>query len=141
MCSIIASIYIIENIFDPLSDITAIPQSYTVHCVIIGGELFEFHYYSSDADLNSTYCSSQTGYDCSLAIDDTVTTDVSPDPVIDKTITVTWEAEEISSGAFRQNNNNGDHVIECNARRGRTTRVSTITIEGTRIIITFCVEL
>ena len=137
MRSIIASIYIIENIFDPPSDITAIPQSYTVHCVIIGGELTEFHYYSSDVDLNSTYCSSQTGYDCSLATDNTVTTDVSPDPVIDKIITVTWKAEEISSGTFRQNNNNGDHVIECNATRGRTTRVSIITIEGTRIIYPF----
>ena len=131
---LIAHIYIIENTFDPPSDITAIPQSYTVHCVIVGEELMltEFHYYyqdSSDIRLTSTHCSSQTGYDCSLA-DNTVTTDVSPDKVIDKTITVTWEAEEISSGAFRQNKNNGDHVIECNARRGSTTRTSTVTIEG-----------
>ena len=133
MCSIIAGIYIIESTFDPPSDITAIPQSYTVHCVIVGGELTEFHYYyqdNSDIDLTSSYCSSQTGYDCSLATDNTVTTDVSPDDVIDKTITVTWEAEEISSGAFRQDNNNGDHVIECNARRGETSRTSNVTIEG-----------
>ena len=125
--------YIIENAFDPPFDITAIPQSYTVHCVIVGGELDEFHYYyqdSSDIDLTSAYCSSQTGYDCSLATDNTVTTDVSPDDVRDETITVTWEAEEISSGAFRQDNNNGDHVIECNARRGGATRTSIVTIEG-----------
>ena len=129
----VASIYIINNTFDPPSDITAIPQSYTVHCVIVGGELTEFRYYyqdSSDIDLTSTYCSSQTGYDCSLATDNTVTTDVSPDDVIDKTITITWEAEEISSGAFRQDNNSGDHVIECYARRNDITRTSTITIEG-----------
>ena len=128
----IGGIYIIENKFDPPSDITAIPQSYTVHCVIVGGELHEFHYYyqdSSDIDLTSTYCSSQTGYNCSLA-NNTVTTDVSPDDVRDKTSTVTWEAEEISSGTFRQDNNNGDHVIECNARRGSTTRTSNVTIEG-----------
>ena len=85
-------------------------------------------------DLTSTYCSSQTGYDCSLATNNTVTTDVSPDPAIDKTITVTWEAEEINSGAFRQDNNNGDHVIECNAIRG-STRKSTVTIKGTYIVI------
>ena len=131
----IGSIHIIENTlnFDPPSDITAIPQSYTVHCVIAGGQPHEFHYYyqdSSDIDLTSTYCSLQTGYDCSLATDNTVITDVSPDNVRDKTITVTWEAEEISSGAFRQNNNNGDHVIECNARRYDITRISTVTIEG-----------
>ena len=131
MC--IVNIYITENTFDPPSDITVIPQSYTVHCVIIGGELHEFYYYyqdNSDIDLTSTYCSSQTDYDCSLATDNTVTTDVSPDNVIDKTITVTWEAKGISSGAFRQSNNNGDHVIECYARRGDTTRTSTVTIEG-----------
>ena len=136
---LIASIYIIENMFDPPSDITAIPQSYTVHCVIAGVGLnrLTFHYYykgSSDIDLDSAYCSSQTGYDCSLATDNTVTTDVSPDPAIDKTITVTWEAEEISSGAFRQDNNNGDHEIECNARRG-STRKSTVAIKGTLIVI------
>ena len=60
---------------------------------------------------------------------------MSPDDVIDKTITVTWETEEISSGAFRQNNNNGDHVIECNARR-YNTRTSTVTIKG--IIVFWC---
>ena len=62
---------------------------------------------------------------------------MSPDDVIDKTITVTWEAEEISSGAFRQDNNNGDHEIECNAIRGATIRTSTVTIEG----MYFCVKL
>ena len=55
---------------------------------------------------------------------------MSPDDVIDKTITVTWEAEEISSGAFRQDNNNGDHEIECYARRGSTIRLSTVTVRG-----------
>ena len=74
---------------------------------------------------------SQTGYNCTIGPDDTtVTTDVSPDPPIDRPITVTWEAEEISSGAFRQNNNNGDHVIECHATRNAATRISTVTIEG-----------
>ena len=138
MSHTLGNIYIIENTFDPPSDITAIPQSYTVHCVIAGGELNKgFHYYykdSSDIDLNSTYCSSQTGYDCSLTTDNTVTSEMTPNNVIDKTISITWEAEEISSGAFKQNNQNGDHVIECNARRGSTTRESTVTIGGIIIL-------
>ena len=62
---------------------------------------------------------------------------MSPDDIRDKTITVTWKAKEISSGAFRQDNNNGDHVIECNARRDSTTRTSTVTIEG---ISLYCVS-
>ena len=96
-----AHIYIIENTFDPPSDITAIPQSYTVHCVIAGKVINEFHYYqgSYNIDLNSTYCSSQTGYNCTLATDYTVTSDMTIDEVRDKTITITWEAE-ICDGAF-----------------------------------------
>ena len=132
------SVYIIDNTFDPPADVTVIPQSYTVHCFIVGALRDEFHYYYQDninIDLTNAYCSSQTGYDCSLATDNTVTTDVSPDDAIDETITVSWEAEEISSGAFRQDNNNGDHVIECYARRGSDTRVSTISIRGKSILI------
>ena len=97
--------------------------------------LSEFHYYykdiSSDIDLTNSSCMSQTSYSCTIGPDDTtVTTDVSPDPPTDRPITVTWEAEEISSGAFRQNNNNGDHEIECNARRNAFSRMSTVTVEG-----------
>ena len=97
--------------------------------------LTEFHYYykdtSSDIELTNTFCLSQTGYDCTIGPDNTtVKTDVSPDPPTDRPITVTWEAEEISSGAFRQDNNNGDHEIECYAARNSATRTSTVTIEG-----------
>ena len=135
----LASIYIIDSWFDPPSDITELTQSYTVHCVIAGREtdldyefLDEFHYYyvdTPDIDLNSTYCSSQTGYNCFLATDNTVTSGITPDDVIDKTITVTWEAEEISSGAFRQDN--GDHVVKCYAKKGSKMRESVITVKGT----------
>ena len=127
----IGNIYIIDSWFDPPSDITVLPQSYTVHCIIAGGELTEFHYYyvdTTDTELTSTYCSSQKSYNCSLATDSTVTSDMTPDDVVDKTITVTWEAEEISSGAFRQDN--GDHVIKCNARKRNTSRESIITMKG-----------
>ena len=135
----VASIYIIDSWFDPPSDITVLPQSYTVHCVIAGGvqELDEFHYYyvdTTDVNLTSTYCSLQNTYNCSLATDNTVTSDMTPDDVIDKTITVTWEAEEISSGAFRQDN--GDHMIKCNASRKGIPRQSIITVKGKYNIIT-----
>ena len=127
----LASIYITDNWFDPPSDITAIPQSYTVHCVIIGEELEAFHYYYHDtpeSELTSTYCSSQTSYNCSLA-NNTVMTDKTSDNVVDKTITVTWEAEEISSGVFRQDSNHGDHKIRCYAR-ARQDRESIISVRG-----------
>ena len=86
--------------------------------------------YSSDIALTCDYCSSQTGYSCCLNTNNTVTSEITPDDVRDKTITVTWKAEEISSGAFRQSNNNGDHVIKCNAIRQRANRASIIIIKG-----------
>ena len=132
----LASIYITDNWFDPPSDITAIPQSYTVHCVIIGEELEASHYYyyhnTSESELNSTYCSSQAGYNCSLA-NNTVMTDKTSDNVVDKTITVIWEAEEISSGALRQDSNHGDHKIQCYARakqKATIERESIISVRG-----------
>ena len=128
----LAHIYITDNWFDPPSDITAIPQSYTVHCVIIGEELEAFHYYYHDtpeSELTSTYCSSQTGYNCSLA-NNTVITNKTSDNVVDKTITVTWEAEEISSGAFRQDSNHGDHKIGCYAKQSNIERELLISVKG-----------
>ena len=55
-------------------------------------------------------------------------TDKTSDNVVDKTITVIWEAE-ISSGAFRQDSNQGDHKIRCYAR-ARQDRESIISIRG-----------
>ena len=127
----LAHIYITDNWFDPPSDITAILQSYTVHCVIIG-ELDAIHYYYHDtpeSELTSTYCSSHTGYNCSLA-NNKVISDKTSDNVVDKTITVTWEAEEISSGAFRQDSNHGDHKIGCYAKQSSTERESIISVRG-----------
>ena len=130
----LAHIYITDNWFDPPSDITAIPQSYTVHCVIIGEELERVHYYYNDtpeSELSSTYCLSQAGYNCSLANNNTVTSDMTPDNVVDKTVTFTWEAKEISSGAFRQSSNHGDHQIRCHLKENSIERESIIWVKGT----------
>ena len=59
-------------------------------------------------------------------------TDKTSDIIVDKTIAVTWEAEEISSGALRQDSNHGDHKIRCYARARQTTteRESIISVRG-----------
>lgn len=106
-----------------------------MHCITAVSTLgprIEYCYLYQDIELNSTYCSSQSGYNCSLAIVDIgVTSDMTPDDVVDSTITIIWDAVEISSGAFRQDRNNGDHVIECSAMSGTDISVSTVTIKGT----------
>ena len=122
-------IYIIDNKFHPPSDITAVPQYYTVHCVIAGMPQI-FHYYYQNTVLNYHHCSSQTGYYCRRSSNDKATSNLTSGYVTDKIITVTWEAEEINTGAFRQDNYNGDHVIECHVTKGQATRVSNVTIRG-----------
>ena len=66
-------------------------------------------------------------------------TDKTSDNAVDRSITVTWEAE-ISSGAFRQNSNHGDHKIRCYARAKQNTaieRESIISVRGKYIIDIF----
>ena len=121
-------IYIIDNKFDPPFDVTAIPQDYTVHCTIAGNPSVSRYRYQNSV-LNRGYCSSQTGYDCQRSNNDIKTSDLTPDGLRYINITITWEAV-ISSGAFGQNNNNGDHVVECYADRHSVVRTSTVIIRG-----------
>ena len=132
---LLANVYIIESTFDGPTDITAIPQSYTVHHIIITTTTAQCRYFYQDntglIELNSAYCTSQTGCNCVLdANTDGIASNMTPEALVDSTITVTWEAEEISSGAFRQTINNGDHHIQCNTTSFHTIRISTIVIKG-----------
>ena len=61
--------------------------------------------------------------------------DITPNNLRQGLLTVTWEAEEISSGVFRQDNNNGDHRIKCYAERGNAKRTSEyIIVKGNSLI-------
>ena len=85
----------------------------------------------SNVDLNST-CSSQTSYNCTLATNDAVTSDMTstPDYVRDKTVTVLWEGSiEISSGALARQD--GDHMIKCYVKTYVTVRESVVVIKDT----------
>ena len=63
-----------------------------------------------------------------------LTSDITPNALRYGLLNVTWEAEEISSGVFRQDNNNGDHRIRCSAERGNNPTVTRysdyITVRG-----------
>ena len=108
--------YITEIYVDLPFDITVIPQYYTIHCIVTGQENpIVTHYYDSnpDFDFTNSSCDNQLGYDC------TVNSELLYSILnytYDKTLTVEWEAEKISSGAFVSTNDNGDHVHVCNAQ-------------------------
>ena len=112
-------------------DITITPQMYKVHCIIAGGVVHGLNFsYADVIDINLTdstpVCTESDGLTCTIELDNGdedngvsgLTSDITPNALRHGLLTVTWEAEEISSGVFRQDNNNGDHRIRCSAQRG-----------------------
>ena len=69
--SIVERVYITDVYVDLPPDITAIPQYYTVHCIVTGSlsSASINHYYNdiSDTELTQSYCSStHEGYSCTV---------------------------------------------------------------------------
>ena len=118
------------------SDIT-VPQTYKVNCITMGDidSITLNFYYDDDTDieLSDGICRSSDGFSCNKTLD--VDPEVSFSSIIrHNLLTVTWEAEAIGSGAFRQDNNNGDHRIRCGAEGRGINRVSDyITVRGNYI--------
>ena len=105
-------------------DVTIIPQTYKVNCIIAGRVVDRgLRFYYASIELTNSICSNSDGFTCTVTKDNGVsglTSDITPNKLRHGLLTVTWEAEEISSGVFRQDNNNGDHRIRCSAQRGDT---------------------
>ena len=122
----IGSIYIINVTVELPPDVTIIPQTYKVNCIIAGGKVnraLKFSY-ADDISIESV-CTNSNGFSCTVTKDNGddngvsgLISDITPNALRHGLLTVTWEAEEISSGVFRQDNNNGDHSIRCSAQRG-----------------------
>ena len=128
-------VYIIDHYVVLPSDITVIPQYYTVHCIVTGSldEATIKQYYDensefvlgehsqhtiSGTELTQSYCNSQhDGYSCTVN-SESITTDYTYDDTSDYTVTIEWEASVISNGPFRQSAYNGDHIHLCTAANG-----------------------
>ena len=134
MFSTLVGIYIIDIIVELPHDITTVSQTYTVNCIIAGEAnsiTLNFYYNDNgtDIELTNSICRSSNGFSCSrtLDVDPEVSYVITPNTVRHNLLTVTWKAEEISSGVFRQDNNNGDHRIRCSAQRLNIDRISDYT--------------
>ena len=133
MFSLVA-IYIIDVIVELPHDITTVSQTYTVNCIIAGevkSIALNFYYNDNgtDIELTNSICRSSNGFSCNrtLDVDPEVSYVITPNTVRHNLLTITWEAEEINSGVFRQDNNNGDHSIRCSAQRLDIHRISDYT--------------
>ena len=103
---------------------TIVPQQYTLHCVY-SGWYDNFEWYYNNTQLNCTL--QQFGYSCQIG---PIQFLYSINSTKFRTLTVTWNAEEISSGIFSQSNNNGDHVHRCYVRAQNVERNRYLTVTG-----------
>ena len=105
---------------------TAIPQQYKVNCISTGKNVLKLNFYYDDTDLTDICNSQSNGFSCTTMIENEneLVSDLTHKPLRHGLLTVTWEAKEISSGVFRQDNNNGDHRIKCYAERLAAKRTS-----------------
>ena len=127
----IGSIYIIDVTVELPPDVTMTPQMYKVNCIIAGGVVHDLNFsYADVIDINLTdstpVCTESDGFTCTVELDNGdnnngvsgLASDITPNDLRHGLLNVIWEAKEICSGVFRQDNNNGDHKIRCSAQRG-----------------------
>lgn len=95
---------------------TVLPQNYQVTCQTIGENVttldMEYYYFNSSDGyslMTSTECSSN-GFDCTF--DEFVLID-SSNFTNNHTVSVTWNANVITSGIFSQSTDDGDHTYRC----------------------------
>ena len=104
---------------------TVVPQQYTLQCILSGLEQnFGWYYISTSNRFNCV--SPNFGYSCSI---DNQTL-YSINNTIVRNLTVTWYAEDISSGIFSQSTNNGDHIHLCYEKVSEITRHRYLTVTG-----------
>ena len=99
--------YITEIYADLPSDITVIPQYYTIHCIVIGSYAANVTHYYDNTKLNESYCN------CSFKNETLHTNNFTYD------LSVKWKIEEY-----------GDHYHKCNAQDGQIMRDATIRVTG-----------
>ena len=131
------SIFIIDITVELPLDMKTIPQQYKINCIIIGKNVPKFNCYYDDTDLTDICNGTGNGFSCTIMIENEneLVSNITQKPLRHGLLTVTWEAEEISSGVFRQDNNNGDHRMKCYAERGNAKRTSEyIIVKGNYLI-------
>ena len=128
------------------SNITVLPQQYTLHAIKIGQPDHYFlqdatwYYESGNTSSNLTsICNGQerSGYSCSVGNGTPLFTS---NGTYDYNLTVTWNGENISSGIFIQSNNNGNHVFRFYLAFGNVIRNRYHTITGIISIVMYTIS-
>ena len=115
------SIQIVEFRFELLSNMTVVPQQYTLHCVTTGDNtLYSMTLYSNDQQIYNGNCGNGICIKYLLH---------SSNHTLDNTVTITWDTQTISSGSFSQSVN-GDQMYRCNVVQYTANRNRYLTVKG-----------
>ena len=102
----IGTVQIAEFRFELLSDITVVPQQYTLHCVSTGDGVYTITlYYDNDQQIGSEDCGIN-----GVCVREQLH---SSNNTYDNTVNITWDTQTIISGSFNQSAN-GDQLYRCN---------------------------
>lgn len=105
-------------------DINAIPQNYTIHCIVVGmfdGATIKMFYGDEDGvEFNQSFCNKEyEGYNCINSNEEVVLDNAhTSTEARDYTLAVEWKANNIENGTFKQSQDNGDHKFTCTAASG-----------------------
>ena len=112
---------IAEFRFELLSDMTVVPQQYTLHCITTGsnGPYRITMYYSNDQKIYNEYCLNSN---CTSKLLH------SSNSTYDNNLTITWDTKTISSGSFSQSTND-DQIYRCNVIEAGAYRERFLTIK------------
>ena len=117
---VIGYIQIVEFRFELLSDMTVVPQQYTLHCVTIGDDGYTITVYGNDQQIYSENCENGNCIEQLL---------YSSNGTYDNTVNITWDTETISSGSYSQSVN-GDQIYRCNVVLYSSNRNRYLTVKG-----------
>ena len=117
----LGAVQILEFKFELLSDMTVVPQQYTLHCVSTGDGYYSITLYGNDQQIYSGGCRNGVCIKGQLH---------SSNYTYDNTVTITWNTQTISSGQLFSQSVNGDQIFRCNVVRHDANRNHNITVKG-----------
>ena len=119
---VIGHVQIVEFRFELLSNMTVVPQQYTLHCVTTGLD---------DYTITLSYDNDQQIYNGNCGNDICVKQLLhSSNTTYDNAINITWGTQTISHGQSFSQSVNGDQMYGCNVLRSDTRRNRTLTVKG-----------
>ena len=130
MSFVIGTVQIAEFRFELLSDITVVPQQYTLHCVSTGDGVYTITlYYDNDQQIGSEDCGIN-----GVCVREQLH---SSNNTYDITVNITWDTQTIISGSFNQSVN-GDQLYRCNVVRHVTIiRDRYLTVKGIKLFLKY----